>query len=734
MRHQPAAQATALTPAEVIGILRRHLWLIISMTVLGVIAGGVAWYLLLAYMPKYTAQTYLKILPPIEKDPTIITTPLVNKDIHYGYRATIAALISQQSSLQTLIDRPAVQETKWFKRFARFDSQGEILNRGQCILKAFRDLEKRFRAYPERDREFVSLSMTCGDADEAAKIVNEMATWFVASREEVAQGGISAKLTALEEERRRIKRDLDGAEASLQEVRERWGFQDLTDPKGRYFEHTVTLKHRTLELQLDDLKLREQQLRAVIAELDELAQGPISVQIENMVENDPVMVMLAQQLALQEASLSARRMKFGEDHRVVRQAREMINEIKQKRQYQQARIAQMTRQAQVLNAQDQLVVIGEQLKALHGLRAEAEAQKNDYDAARVQFEQRLTIRDERLEALKLTKEQIEKLKMMHSDPETPKVQLTGPAPPPLEVSSPKWQFYFPGGTVLGLLAGFGLAFLIELLNDLVRTPRDVARYLHIPLLGVIPDAAEDRQVQDIDLCHVVRQAPSCVISESYRRLRTNLILSESVQTMKVLLVSSGMAAEGRTSVAVNLAATLVAENKRVLLIDANFRRPSLQDVFPKPDAAISRFGLSTMLAGLCSFEDAKRPNVIEGLDVIESGPLPSNPTELLNSYQMKQLIRDRRKSHDYIIIDTPPVLLVSDAKVLAPIVDGTVIVLNAAITRRGAAQRTIREFRQVNAAVTGCVLFAIRAMKGGYFQEQFKSFRKYQELQLVQPS
>ncbi len=327
------------------------------------------------------------------------------------------------------------------------------------------------------------------------------------------------------------------------------------------------------------------------------------------------------------------------------------------------------------------------------------------------------------------------MKIIHDDPETPKVQFVGAAPVPLEASFPKWQIFFPGGTVLGLLFGVGLVFLIELLNDLVRTPRDVGRYLHIPLLGVIPDASEDEQARDVDLCHVVRQAPYSIVSESYRRFRTNLKLSGFAQS-KVLLVTSGMAEDGKTSVAVNLATAFVAENKKVLLIDANFRRPTLHTIFPEAEAPAPQqqradFGLSCLLTGRCGYHDVIRPSGIDGLWLIDSGPLPSNPAELLGSSQMEELIKLQRESYDYVIVDGPPVLLVSDAKVLAKFVDGTVLVFNAGATRRGAAQRTIREMKEVNTTIAGCVLFAVKAMKGGYFQEQFRSYQEYQKLQLA---
>ncbi len=243
------------------------------------------------------------------------------------------------------------------------------------------------------------------------------------------------------------------------------------------------------------------------------------------------------------------------------------------------------------------------------------------------------------------------------------------------------------------------------------------------------------QVRGINLCHAVREAPYSIISESYRRCRTNLKLSGAVESLKTLLVTSGMAGDGATSVAVNLAATFVAEDKKVLLIDANFRHSSLRGLFPKAGgeqgAEQFDFGLSSVLMNQCSPKEAIRPSGIEGLDIIGSGPLPGNPAELLDSARMQDLIKEQHKTYDYVIIDGPPVLLVSDSKSLAKLVDGTLLIFNAAATRRGAAQRTINEIKEVGGTIVGCVLFGVRAMKGGYFQEQFKSYQQYQKVQLA---
>jgi capsular exopolysaccharide synthesis family protein len=288
------------------------------------------------------------------------------------------------------------------------------------------------------------------------------------------------------------------------------------------------------------------------------------------------------------------------------------------------------------------------------------------------------------------------------------------------------------------MLGIGLALLIELLNDLVRTPRDVGRHLHIKLLGMIPDISEDGQTNGLDPANIVIQAPYSILSESYRRLRTNLKLSAAADSSKVLLISSPMTADGKTSVAVNLAATFIAENKKVLLVDANLKRPGFAKIFSngqpdvENDTNVFDKGLSSLLAGQADAQEVIKANVIENLDIIYAGPVPSNPSELLGSDRMKKFIRNQQDKYDYIIIDGPPALLVSDTKVLTRIADATVLVFNAGTTRRGVALRTIRELREVDTKIIGCVLLAVKSMKGGYFREQFKSYREYQELQLAQ--
>jgi succinoglycan biosynthesis transport protein ExoP len=717
--------APGMTPKEILAILRRHWLMIIALTILGLISGGGSWYLLNRYLPKYTAMTFIRVLPPVEKDPTSVQAPIVANDIQYGHRMSMAALLQSQGMLQQLIDRDKIQETKWFKGF------GPI--KDVRIRKAIKDLKKNLGASPQREGDSIIVSMTCGNKTESALIVNEMVSLFISSQGGSSRKDVAEKLSQLEKQQDRVQRDLDTSERTLDDIRRRFGFADLEEHN---FEPIIDRKLADLENQQNELMMNISQIRAGLERLAIQAEGPVQVQTERQVETDPVMTSLAQQLAFQESGLASALSKFGEDHRLVRQIREYIASIEQERLQRKAAIAEQTRQANLRDAQDTLITMEKRLDELEKMREEASKRKDEMDLARAQYKKQIAIRNERRMMLDEIKSQAEKLKIMFDDPETPKVQFVANAPEPLEASFPKLQIFAPGGIMLGLLAGVGLAFLVELLNDRVRTPKDVTAHLHIPLLGLIPDAEEDDDLEEIELAFVVREAPGSIISESYRRLRTNLKVSLQAQNAKTILITSGGAGDGKTAVAVNLATTLVAEGKKVLLIDGNFRRPALQKIFTSKQDSVTNtgkgvLGLSCLLAGQCGLKDVIKSSGMEWLKIIESGQMPANPAELLGGDAMQRLVKQERDNYDYIIIDGPPVLLVSEAKILARHVDGTIIVFNAAATRRGAAIRTVSELKQVNAGIFGCVLLGVKTLKGGYFRE---SFRSYQEYQVLEPA
>jgi len=695
------------------GILRRHAWLIMLMTLLGLCAGGAAWYGLRRYKPSYTAQTFIEVMPPVEADPTQIQAPQVHKDLQYGYRVSMASLIKQQNTYQDLLKLDAIRRTAWFQGF----------NGDQT--RAIKYLKKYLGAYAHRDAEFVTISMTCASADEAAAIVNIVAEQFVKSQGGQKRSEVSDKLVQYENRRKEIKTEVDRINKNLDDVRERWGITDVAVEGAAYLhQHPIVANFNKLQLEENDLSLQVSQMQANIKNFDDLAKGPINEQIEHAIERDPVILALAQQVALQEANLSGKLAKFGQEHRLVRQMQELVNGLQLKLKKRKTDIAEQTRQANLMNAQNMLVTYQTRLETLQELREEAAKKKQDLDLARVEQGRLLITRNERQIVLNTVLEQIEKWRIKLNDPETPKVQLKGPALAPLEMTASRHPLlWFPAGTLLGFLLGMALTFCLEICNDRLRTPSDVARYLDIPLLGIVPDECEDDLPADVDLCQVVRQAPYSIVSESYRRCRANLELTGA----KTILVTSGDPDDGKTSTAVNLALTFAAKSKKVIVVDGNFRQPGIQAIFPRTtaDASAQTFGLSSLLLGQCSLRQAVRPTGVEGFDIIDTGLLPPNPAELLAGQRMQALVTELSEVYDHIILDSAPVLLVSDPKVLARRADAVLLVFDAARTRRGAARRSIRELQTVDANLAGCVLFAARSIKGGYFRQQHRTYRRY---------
>ncbi|RKX42021.1 MAG: hypothetical protein DRP27_09990, partial [Thermotogae bacterium] len=338
---EPVIAAAGLTPKEIFAMLRRHLLLVISLTILGLLIGCGTWYLLRKYYPKYTATTYIEVLPPIETDPTMFMPEQVSKEIRYSHRLSLATLIKQQSTLQELVSRDAIKETQWFK------------DRDRDIRKAIKYLERHLDVFPQRDGDYIEISMTCSDREEAALIVNEMVDLFLASQGAEKREDIAEKLARLEERRLDVQRDLDAAQRALDDVRNRFGITDLEER--RDYRDPIVVKLDNLELEQNQLILQMRELQGIIKNLEELATGPITEQIEHRIERDPVIVLLVQQLALQESVLAGLLTKFGENHRLVRRVQDYIEEIRERKRLREAEIAEQLRQSNLQDAYDRMI-------------------------------------------------------------------------------------------------------------------------------------------------------------------------------------------------------------------------------------------------------------------------------------------------------------------------------------------------------------------------------------------
>lgn len=287
-----------------------------------------------------------------------------------------------------------------------------------------------------------------------------------------------------------------------------------------------------------------------------------------------------------------------------------------------------------------------------------------------------------------------------------------PAEVPAAPASPDVPLALAAGLVAGLLAGLGLGWLREALDTRVRDAEVVAELTDLPVLGSVPAwPADTGRV-------VVAAAPYSQAAESFRQLRTNLQFlrvagahaTADSAGAHVLAVTSSLSGEGKSTISANLATTLAETGARVLLVDADLRRPTVAGVLGIEGGV----GLTTVLAGQADLEDVVQEWGAAGLAVLPSGPVPPNPAELLSSPAMRSLLGHLRARYDHVVIDTTPVLPVADACVLSRIVDGVVVVANTRRVRRRHLSQGLGDLAQVSARVLGVVLNQVRRDEESY--------------------
>lgn len=310
------------------------------------------------------------------------------------------------------------------------------------------------------------------------------------------------------------------------------------------------------------------------------------------------------------------------------------------------------------------------------------------------------------------------------------------------------------GTLLGLLLGIGCVALIEFLDRTIKTPEEVERLLGLPTLAVIPDtsdrgrgygaygygqaygygaghgeakdsgvrrrpkvdgAAPSTQIEiPIELLPHFR--PRLVIAEAYRALRTALLLS-SAEELRVVAVTSAQSGEGKTVTSANLAVVMAQLGRQVLLIDGDLRRPRLHEVFK----VSNRAGLVTFLTGGSKIEQVFQRSEIPNLWLTPSGPIPPNPSELLSSARMREFVALARQSFDFVVIDTPPVLAVTDAAVVGTLTDGLILCLRARKVLQEEAKACRDRLRLSELRILGTVLNRHRERKTGYGRGRYST-------------
>ena len=291
------------------------------------------------------------------------------------------------------------------------------------------------------------------------------------------------------------------------------------------------------------------------------------------------------------------------------------------------------------------------------------------------------------------------------------LSVVEPAVPPLDAASPRPLVNAALAGMLAVLVVGAIALAWDQLDDTVKVGNDIETLLGYAPIATIPQMAGRNREPFYRLVTVL--SPLSPAAEAFRSLRTNLAFSSIDAPIRSIVVTSGAGGDGKSTVAANLAVVLAQEGRKVLLVDADLRRPTLHEVFRASQAV----GLTSLLNHPeMTLTHVSFATEVEGLRLITSGVLPPNPVELLGSHRMEAVIKDLLSSADVVIIDTPPTGPVSDAVILSGLVDGVLLVAASRKTRAPSLRRASEAAKRASARVIGVVLNGVgRGAEGGYY-------------------
>jgi capsular exopolysaccharide synthesis family protein len=677
----PAEQNESRRETNLLQLAWQSRWLILLCMLVG---AGIAWTILQRVTPLYPAQSRIYVDRAL---PSIMSNEMqLGQSANYVY--TQAELIRSTPVLVSVAEAEANANLETFREV---DNRVGFLKENLSVTVGTKD-------------DIINVWLQLPNGQDAAYIVNSVVDAYISRYAENRRTSTVEVLNILRHEKQLRDAELEQRRQALVDFRKQHTALAIQVDK----ENVITRRFSALSEELNETEIALLEAKARYNRAKQMYDKPSDriYLLESASKHQAGMrdMDLEQQVRQIEQVLTSERAQWGEGHPRVRLLRDSF-----------------TKQQKRLKEQQQAIIVA----YVDDLRQEFEVlehkRKELSTAYERQFKLATDVSSQALElaALEEAFERTEKLcdilderiKEVDLSQETAgmNVSILEPAVASTQPSYPVPSRFLASGVLAGGLLGFGLAWLRDLLDHRLKSVDEIASVLQLPVLGALPYFGDKQENSQIG--RLVALSPRSIAAESVRTLRTALHFGLAGHDSKVIVVTSPSPGDGKSTVASNLAIALAQADQRVLLIDADLRKPTQHLIF---EASAAR-GLGSVLTDRRPVEEAIIPNVLESLDLLPCGPLPANPVELLNNGFFADLLDKLRERYDRVIIDSPPVMPVADARVIAALGDATVLVLRAERSTRRIGLAARNELWRVRATRIGVVVNGVPVRKQGYY-------------------
>ncbi len=680
--------------------------------VLGIVVGIGAYVILGRTSPEYTSKALVQVIPARGDDSSVDV--LIGQGGSEELQITMqtnATLAVTDAVVARVADQPEVRnQTTWAQQF--------VVDGVYSPVPAVQNLRNRVQARVLANTNFIQFTVRAPTPDDAQIINKAFTDVFLQVQNTDSRATVSAQIQLKERELRRRKTDLDALNTRINNLVDQNELSS-TNEQASIFAKEINVLQPLIAGARQQIAMAQERLESY----EEMMQSPGGIVYPEFVRDQAEASQVATQFKLQienaEAGLRSLEAQFGPNHIELRKRRIAIQAIRdQREEHIQKEMAEVF-----------AVMVDGVRRSIDSLRAaESEhlekitsAQRSLNELIRTLYE-RENLMMERNKTLNTIQELEASINNMSLERERgARVQLAQPANRPESRSFPKLIPIVAVSVVLIGGAVSGLIFLREVTEQRIRTPLDVSLGARARVLGFIPDISMDPSApKRIELAS--EEAPRGPTAEAVRQIRSSLLKSAREHSHKVILFVSGLPGSGTTSIVSNLGINIANIDLKVLIIDANLRRPAMHKVFATADKP----GLADILRQTATLEDTVVKTRIPNLSILPAGGDAEGIYERFNTPAMTEVIERAREHFDFIFVDVAPSVVAGDAIALSGRVDAVALIVRAYSEKRGLLNRMKSQFEDAHAPVLGVIVNAIRPNAGGYFKKNFQATMAYQ--------